>query len=90
VAKFTTKNKVQFNASISETAAEDIRKLSEKEGRKIGDLCEKMVEVYKGKPAQLCERLKRFSKKDLTDQDKVALKELVDFAGWLLYADDKD
>lgn len=79
------RDKVQFNASISSSFAEAIRDYSILEGRKIGDTVERMVSVYKGSPRHLLERLKRLKKNELTDQDKMFLREMQETLAFLLF-----
>jgi hypothetical protein len=81
------KDKVQFNASISSSFAEAIRDYSIMEGRKIGDTVERMVSVYKGSPRHLLERLKRLKKQELTDQDRMFLREMQEAIAFLLFTD---
>lgn len=81
------KDKVQFNASISLSFAEAIRDYSVLEGRKIGDTVERMVSVYKGAPRHLLDRLKRLKKSELTDQDKIFLREMQEAIAFLLFTE---
>lgn len=81
------KDKVQFNASIAASFAEAIRDYSLLEGRKIGDTVERMVSVYKGTPRHLLDRLKRLKKSELTDQDKIFLREMQETIAFLLFTE---
>jgi len=79
-------DKVQFNASIGPSFADAIRDYSVHEGRKIGDVIERMVSVYSGSPKHLLDRMKKLRKADLTENDKVALREMQDQLAYLLFA----
>ena len=87
--KKSPKDKVQFNASISASFAEAIRDYSILEGRKIGDTVERMVSVYKGSPRHLLGRLKRIKKNELTDQDKMFLREMQEAIAFLLFKENQ-
>jgi len=79
-------HKVQFNASIGPSFADAIRDYSIHEGRKIGDVIERMVSVYSGSPKHLLERMKKLRKAELTEFDKVALREIQDQITYLLFS----
>lgn len=84
----STRDKVQLNVSLEAKVAQRIRQLSTSEGRKIGDMIERILQSYAGEPSQLLDRLRRFKKSELSSTDRTALREMADYIAWLLYAPD--
>lgn len=79
------RNKVQVNVSIDPHYLDLLDTLSNTEGRKKGETVERMLEVYKGSPRHLLDRLRRLNKHELSDLDKAALRDIQDLAAFLLH-----
>ncbi len=80
-------SKTQLNVSVGPQYADLVRDIASREGRKLWEVVERMISVYNGSPSDLLDRLKRFNRQSLTAQDKAALREIQDYAAFMLMAD---